>query len=129
MARTYLLDSNSVIDYLMARLPPSGMTFLDEVVDNIPNVSVITKIEVLGFPMPTADETVFRDFFNDSNVYYLTLDIVEKTIEIRKNYRLKVPDALIAATALVQDFDIISRNLSDFNRIPNLTVIDPHNLP
>jgi predicted nucleic acid-binding protein len=35
-------------------------------------------------------------------------------------------DAIIAATALVNDYAVITRNVSDFRNIPGFTVIDPH---
>ena len=43
------MDTNIVIDYLDNKLPISGMIFVSTIVDKIPEVSVITKIEVLGF--------------------------------------------------------------------------------
>ena len=46
--KQYLIDTNAVIDYLGQKLPRSGMTFLNDIIDVIPNLSVITKIEVLG---------------------------------------------------------------------------------
>ena len=49
MGKGYLIDSNAVIDYLMDKLTRKGMDFMDEVVTEVPNVSIITKIEVLGF--------------------------------------------------------------------------------
>ncbi len=43
----YLIDTNTVIDYLGRKMPEAGMAFLNEVLDAAPTVSVITKIEVL----------------------------------------------------------------------------------
>lgn len=48
----YLIDTNAVIDYLGNKLPVSGMDFMNTVIDAVPNVSVVTKIEVLGFNAP-----------------------------------------------------------------------------
>ena len=48
----YLIDTNVVIDYLGLKLPVSGINFMNTIIDNIPNVSVVTKIEVLGFKTP-----------------------------------------------------------------------------
>jgi len=45
----YLLDSNVVINFLDASLPKQGMQFLSGIVDDNPFISVITKIEALGF--------------------------------------------------------------------------------
>lgn len=48
----YLMDTNSVIDYLGNKLPATGMDFMNGIMDAVPNISVITKIEVLGFNAP-----------------------------------------------------------------------------
>jgi len=44
-----LIDTNVVIDYLGDKLSSDGMKFMNNVIDSTPNVSVISKIEVLGF--------------------------------------------------------------------------------
>jgi hypothetical protein len=58
----------------------------------------------------------------------LTNNVVEASIDIRKKHKTKLPDAIIAATALVYDLVVISRNTSDFKNIERLQVIDPHSL-
>lgn len=80
----YLIDSNAVIDYLGNKLPLSGMAFMDGVIDDIPIVSVITKIEILGFNAPDEHYALLTDFMNDATVLDLTADIVAKTIALRK---------------------------------------------
>jgi len=45
----YLIDTNAVIDYLGRKLSEKSMTFMDSVIDLVPSVSIITKIEVLRF--------------------------------------------------------------------------------
>jgi len=122
----YLIDTNSIIDYLSNKLPRSSMDFLNVVVDDIPNVSVINKIELLGFNTPDEHYQTLSNFINDSTVLDLTNNVVETCINIRKKHKTKLPDAIIAATALVYDLTIISRNTSDFKNIDGLTVIDPH---
>jgi predicted nucleic acid-binding protein len=48
-----------------------------------------------------------------------------KTADIRKAHRIKLPDAIIAATAIVYDLTLLSRNLSDFGGIADLKIINP----
>lgn len=48
--------------------------------------------------------------------------------ELRKVHRIKLPDAIIAATALVHGFKLITRNIADFKNIPNLELINPWEL-
>jgi hypothetical protein len=43
----YLIDTNVVSDYFSASLPASGLQFMDSVIDVVPNLSVITQIELL----------------------------------------------------------------------------------
>jgi predicted nucleic acid-binding protein len=124
----YLMDTNAVIDYLGNKISASGMDFMNAVVDAVPNVSVVTKIEVLGFNAPDEHYSILANFMNDAVVLDLTNNVVEITIEIRKKYKTKLPDAIIAATALVYGFVLISRNISDFKNIDGLTVINPHTL-
>lgn len=122
----YLIDSNSVIDYLGNRLPESGMIFMNGVIDVVANVSVITKMEVLGFNAPKEDYQVLTEFMDDAVVLYLTEEIVQECIAIRKQQKIKLPDAIIAATSIVYDMDLITRNTSDFKNVQNLKTINPH---
>lgn len=126
---SYLLDTNTVINFLGASLPVAGMQLLNTTVDDNPIDSIITKIETLGFNFKSMEEqTIVEIFINGSTVIDLSDDIVSKTIEIRKTKKIKLPDAIIAATALVYDLVLISRNTSDFTNIDGLKVIDPHSL-
>ena len=124
----YLIDTNAVIDYLGSKLPVSGMDFMNTVVDAVPNVSVVTKIELLGFNAPEQHYKTLSNFINDATVLDLTNHIVEASIEIRKKHKTKLPDAIIVATALVYDLVLITRNISDFKNIHSLQVVDPHSL-
>ena len=124
----YLIDTNAGIDYLGKKLPANGMELMNNVFDAVPIVSVITKIEVLGFNALDEHYQLLINFMNDGTVLDLTADIVDDTILIRKNHKTKLPDAIIAATAPVYDLVLISRNVSDFKNIQNLRVIDLHNL-
>lgn len=124
----YLIDTNAVIDYLGSKIPASGIDFMNTVIDAVPNVSVVTKIEVLGFNAPEQHYKTLSDFINDATVLDLTNNVVEASIAIRKKHKTKLPDAIISATAIVYDLVLISRNTSDFKNIDGLKVIDPHSL-
>jgi predicted nucleic acid-binding protein len=124
----YLIDSNSVIDFLSKKLPERGIIFMNNVIDDLPNISVITKIEVLGFDAQPKDSALLNDFVGDSNVIELTKSIVDKCIELRRKNKTKLPDAIIAATALELGLTLITRNIGDFKNIPNLKSINPWDL-
>jgi predicted nucleic acid-binding protein len=57
----------------------------------------------------------------------LSDEIVNETIELRKTKRMKLPDAIIAATAIVHNLCLVSRNDKDFDKIPNLFYTNPYN--
>jgi len=124
----YLMDTNVIIDYLGKKLPITAIPFMNSVMDYQPTISVITKIEVLGFNAPAKHQLLLSNFINDLTLLYLTNDVIETTIEIRKKYKTKLPDAIIGATALVNNLILITRNISDFKNIQNLKVIDPHTI-
>jgi predicted nucleic acid-binding protein len=58
----------------------------------------------------------------------LTNAIVQKTIEVRKSRKIKVADAIIAATAILNGLTLISRNEKDFKNLPGLNFINPFDL-
>ena len=122
----YLIDSNIIIDYFSGLLPDTGQRLINSIVDKIPSISVITKIEVLGFNMAELHERLFIDFVNDSNVIELTDEIVNETIAIRKQHKIKLPDAIIAATAIAGQLILITRNVADFKKLKILGLIDPY---
>jgi predicted nucleic acid-binding protein len=126
MGTRYLIDSNAVIDYLRGSLPDPGMTFMNNVVNELPNVSIITKIEVLGFNAAPEASELLVDFFEDALVLPLSEDVVKETIRLRKKYKIKLPDAIIAATAIASNLKLITRNTADFGRIEELNCIDTH---
>ncbi len=126
-SQNYLIDKNAVIDYLGKKIPVNGMQFMNTVVDMIPTVSVITKIEVLGFNTTDQQFKILADFMDDAIVMELTKEVADICIHLRKKHKTKLPDA-IAATALAADAILITRNINHFKNINGLTVLDPHTL-
>ena len=125
MEQTYLLDSNIVIDYLAGNFSVNAMNFLDKIVDSTPKLSIITKIEVLGFNSSPEDYNLLLDFIHSSTLFDLTEAITDITIDIRKSNKIRIPDAIIAATALQNKFTLLTRNTSDFKNIKTLDLINP----
>lgn len=120
------MDSNAVIDFLTASYSPAGMNFMNAIVNDSINISVISKIEVLGFNGPSAEMKKLADFISLANIHELGEEVVEKTIELRRQYHVKLPDAIIAASALVNKLTLITNNVSDFKNIKRLKLVNPH---
>lgn len=122
----YLLDSNTVIDYLENALPHTNMQKLHSIVNSQPNISVITQIELLGFNAPEHEQYITETSVNGCFIYDLNDAVIQQTIVLRKQHHIKLPDAIIAATTLVYNLELLTRNINDFNKIENLRVINPH---
>jgi predicted nucleic acid-binding protein len=125
----WLLDSNVLIDALAGL--PHGIRVLQEARkrSGISIIySVISRIEVLGFPkLSPQEETAVRRLLNEFEEVAITNAVIERTIQIRKLVNIKIPDALVAASADTVQAIVITRNTGDFQRVPGLTVVHPDN--
>lgn len=124
----YLIDSNTIIDYLSGNLPAKGMLWMNDVINETPVVSVIVKIEVLGYKNSPETEALLNEFIAACIMIPLSDKIIDQTILLKKLNKIKTPDAIIAATAKSLGFTLISRNIADFKKIKELMVIDPWNV-
>jgi len=126
MGKKFLMDTNAVIGYLGNKLPEKGATFLD----SLPAcISVITRIELLGWHnAPKKELDLLTTFIEDANVFSLDEPIIAETIRLRQLHKIKTPDAIIAATALVYNFTLLTRNTNDFKNIANIKLVNPWKL-
>jgi len=120
----YLLDTDVIIDYLKGRAKLS---------DNILNnafISVITYAELeYGFKKADLDTGLLEDFLRNHNIQILDLNkkIVSTYVDIRLalekgGTKLADFDILIAATAIVNNLKLVTRNLKHFGRIKYLSL-------
>jgi len=126
----YLWDTNTIIYFLQRQFTPTSEKFIDNIVStNQPAISAITEIELLCWKTATENDLlILRNFIKDSYVYELSQEIKNQTVEVRKYYNIKLPDAIIAATAIVNELTIITRNAKDFEKIPQLKVSNPYTI-
>jgi len=122
----YLLDTNAVIYYFKGMQKAVAVFKLLEDANEDINLSVITKIELLSFDNEDELKNIDRLLAN-SRIFSLDDEIVDKTIEVRKKYKLKLPDAIIAATAMINNLTLVTHNKKDFKKIRGLKIIDPLN--
>ncbi len=84
-------------------------------------------MELLGWTNAEHEQLmILQEFVSASAIYNLDEDVIVKAIDLRKVHKIKLPDAIIAATALVYDLTSITRNVADFKYIFDLKTIDPH---
>ena len=116
----YLIDTNVVSDYFSASFSNAGMQFMDNAIDAIPNISIMTQIELLCWKTDAATEQKVKNFITDSSALNINADVIAQCVTLRKGKKIKTPDAIIAATALAYDLTIITRNTKDFVNINGL---------
>lgn len=126
MGEKYLIDTSGVIKYLTESFPVEGLLFMDEILDKESNISFISEIELLVWnPENPNDLKIYQSFVSESTVVGLQEGIIQETIRIRKSFKLKLPDALIVATALINDMVLIADNDKDFMLVPELKYVNP----
>jgi len=121
-----LIDTNVWIDALSGRL--SSAAFLKiSVQADWAGYSAITRLELFGLPgLKDEEETKISEILKPFVEIAVDSQIIDRAILIRKTKRIKVPDAIIAATALERSCSLITRNIDDFKGILDLVVIDPY---
>jgi hypothetical protein len=120
MAR--LLDSNILI---YASQP--GNEFLDEWLEASGTMySAISLTEVLGYRgITTEDGQLFEAMFAQLAMQPVSVSVLRKAAALRRVRRLKLGDAIIAATALETGSELVTRNEQDFRGIDGLQIINP----
>ncbi len=121
-----LLDSNILIYHINGELNEREERLFSDMVKAGAYISVISRIEILGWQRHTKESLkITRDLIQRLREYSLTSKVAELCISIRQKYRVKLPDAIIAATALYLSLPLMTRNVKDFSLIPDLKLINP----
>ncbi len=127
MGIKYLWDTNTVIYFLQKQFSADAEKFVDSTLEESPPaISAITEIELLCWK--TANEKdleVLHNFIDEATIFELEKAIKLKTADIRKAHKIKLPDAIIAATALFHNLTLITRNTKDFITIDGLKLANP----
>jgi len=126
MTKQRVFDSNMLIYYLNASLSQSARQQVDEAIETGAFISVMTRIEVLGWHKHS-DESLSsaEELLSNLSEQPLSEEIVTLCIQLRQKFSLKVPDAIIAATALHLKLPLITRNINDFKKVPELKLVNP----
>ena len=89
-------------------------------------VSVISKIEVLGYHKLTfGNKQKLEKLFQTLPILPVSDDIIERAISLRQQHKMSLGDALIASTALINNFKLATANVKDFDWIESLEIINP----
>lgn len=118
MEQKYLIDTCVIVKYLNNLLSPDATSFMDSLVDDDSKVSFITQIELLVWNPPIPEDIIVREeFLKGSEIHYINDEIIKGAIQIRKTTNIKLPDAVIAATAIYKDYILLSTNDNDFIKV------------
>jgi predicted nucleic acid-binding protein len=117
-----VIDTNILIGWYKVGVI-SNNNDLDKIV---PVFSIITKIEALGFQEITEAETrAINKMLDTGELAYIDDSIAQQTINLRQKYRIKTPNAIIAATALVSNSELWTANTSEFSSVEGLKLHNP----
>jgi predicted nucleic acid-binding protein len=121
----YLIDTNILIYYFNGSLSASAKEKITAMLTDDFNISVISKMEFLGFSrFDSREKQEAARFISFADVLPLSDAIVERTIQLKQIAKIKLPDAIIGATALCHNLNLVTHNVKDFVGI-NLEISDP----
>ncbi|MFZ4599490.1 MAG: type II toxin-antitoxin system VapC family toxin [Terrimicrobiaceae bacterium] len=93
-------------------------------------IASVTRVEALGFlGITPAEESAIRGYLGRCPAYPMDEEVIERAIHLRQQKRLKLGDAIIAATALEFGLPLVTRNDVDFRDIGGLEIINPFARP
>lgn len=118
----YLIDSNIIIYSAL-----SENAFLRFYIQEQPSfTSSISQIEVLGFKGINEEEKqYFESCFSLLNIINLDNFIISKAIKLRQKYKISLGDSIIAATAIIYNLNLLTRNIEDFEKVEELKIVNP----
>jgi tRNA(fMet)-specific endonuclease VapC len=120
--KKHLLDTNAVIDLLKGN---KGLNLILKEAEWI-GISIITQIEFLSFKnLKKEDIKLFLNFVKQIDIIDVINEnqkLINKIIYIRKKYKVKLPDAVIISSALINEADLITNDLF-IDKINGLNII------
>lgn len=121
-----LIDTNILIYHIAGVLTDQAEAILADALQSGSYISIITRIELLGWRKHSPDSLKAAEALLQSmSEIPLHEEIIRLCISFRQNYPIKLPDAIIAATARHTKVPLMTRNVTDFERVPELKTIDP----
>lgn len=120
----YLLDTNILIYYFNGEMDSTVENRVSLLMAESFQISVISKMEFLGFSFAAQEKQRAIEFMNYAAILMLDAEIVQRVIVMRQEKRIKLPDAIIAATAMQYSVILVTRNVNDFKNLA-LDVYNP----
>lgn len=121
----FLLDTNVVLGFLNGNANIRDF-FQKKLMGSLLYVSQITRMELLGFPnISSEEETHLKNFLSHVRILPINDTVCDHAIKLRKTIKLKLPDALIAATTISFDLTLITCDTDLLNKNAYFHSINP----
>jgi predicted nucleic acid-binding protein len=120
----YTLDTNAIIYYLDE--DPTVIPLLEPILgqDMAIFVSVVTELELLSHPGLTEEDMAeIQQLLTSVVIFPLESRLAQLAGALRRQYHLKTPDSVVAATALLTRTTLVTRNIRDFQGIDGLSLL------
>ncbi len=115
----YLFDTNVLIYYFNGFFSEDDRE-IDTILAESFNISIITRIEFLGWAGFSTDSMLYEnanEFIGNATIFDLDDAIAEETIKIRLHSRIKIPDAIIAATSKVHGLRLLTNDADGYKKL------------
>jgi hypothetical protein len=117
-----LLDSNIII----YAAQPENSKLREFIAEHEPVVSALSYLETLGYHRLSKLEKLFlEEFFSVSLVIPISQSVLDRAVMLRQIRPMSLGDAIIAGTALSQNYQLVTRNIRDFQWIEDLQLLNP----
>jgi len=127
--KNFLLDTNIFIYHMYNHSEVNSFFSTQSLLYSSLKYSFISRIELLSYPKLNRNQSDrIIKMLNSFQKVWTNNEIEDLTIKIRKSKKLKIPDAIIAASAIYTDSVLVSRNTNDFKSINDLKIINPFKL-
>ncbi len=114
-----VFDTNILVDYL------NGVGKARKEIDKYerPMISIITWMEILVGAKNSDEELLLKMFLSRFSVIALSEEVAERAVALRRKHRLKLPDAIIWASAEQNECLLVTRNTRDFDKsLPSIRI-------
>ena len=120
-----LLDTNVLVYHVAG--DPAATKYLDETIARRSfYLSILSVIEFLGWHGHTDEEFIkCKELIELAAILPVSKEVADKAIELRRSKRIKLADAVIASTALVNNLSLVTTNMRDLKGIRDLQIINP----
>ena len=119
----YVLDTNAIIYYLSGEKEIVALITEAHERGEIVYVPTIVRLELLSKPdMTSSERDAILTFLATCRYVHLDIAIADIAADVRRLYRLKTPDSIIAASTLYTGSILVTRNSKDFARVENVRI-------